>query len=148
MLAQIAVKIAVRRIDDRNRPRARKIHDLSGVIDQSDRVGLRKAVQSVEKEMVNILRPHPQPELIRVGDAGGENHPLRFLDYQINRLNCPCSLLGKHDGEILCILGLVRDPLAVQIPNGEPGSDDRDGDKKKTTEEQGPAGAKTAVGPI
>ena len=53
--------------------------------------------------------------MIRVGDAGGKNHPLRFLNYQIDRLNCPCRLFGKHDGEILRVLGLVRDPLAVQI---------------------------------
>jgi hypothetical protein len=57
MLAQVAVKIAVRSIDDRNGPRSRKIHDLAGVIDQSDRVGLGEAVQSVEKEMVNLLGP-------------------------------------------------------------------------------------------
>src|ERR1700730_2934831 len=69
MLAQIAVKIAVRSIDDRHGPRARKIHDLARVIDQSERVGLGEAVQSVEKEMVNLLGPHPQPEFIRVGDT-------------------------------------------------------------------------------
>jgi hypothetical protein len=51
-------------------------------------------VQSVEKEMMNFLGPHSQPELIRLGDAGGENHPLPFLDDQIDRLNCPRSLLG------------------------------------------------------
>jgi len=85
--------------------------------------------------MVNLLGPHPHPELIGVGDTGGENHPLRFLDYQIDRLNRPCSLLGQHDGEVLRFLGLVRDPLAVQIPDRNPRSDDRDCDKKETTEE-------------
>jgi hypothetical protein len=60
---------------------------------------------------------------------------MRFLDYQIDRLNCPCSLLGEHDGEILRVLGLIRDPLAVQIPDGNAGSDDRDCDRKSTTEE-------------
>src|SRR5436309_14544321 len=95
--------------------------------------------------MVNILGPHPQPELTRVGDAGGENHCLRLPDYQIDRLNCPGSLFGKRDGEILRILGLVRDPLSVQIQDGEPSSDDRDCDTKKTTKKQGPAGAKAAV---
>ena len=73
--------------------------------------------------------------MIGVGDTGGENHPLRFLDYQIDRLNRPCSLLGQHDGEVLRFLGLVRDPLAVQIPDRNPGSNDRDCDKKETTEE-------------
>jgi hypothetical protein len=133
VLAQVAVKIES--IDDRDRPRARKIYDLAGVIEQSDRVGLGEAVQSIEKKMVNLLGPQSQPELMRVDDAGGKNHPLRFLDDQIDRLNCPCGLLGKHDGEVLRVLGLVRDPLAVQIPDRNPGSNDRDCDKKETTEE-------------
>ena len=92
-------------------------------------------MQSVEKEMVNLLGPHSQSELIRICDTGGPNHPPRFLNDQVDRLNCPCSLLGQHDGEVVRMLHLVREPLAVQIPDGKPGSDDRDCDKKGTAED-------------
>ena len=34
-------------------------------------------MQSVEKEIVNLLGPHSQSELIRVCDTGGPGHPPR-----------------------------------------------------------------------
>jgi hypothetical protein len=89
VFAPVAVKIAVRSIDDRNRPRTRKIYHHAGVIEQSDRVGLREIMQSVEKEMVNLLGPHSQSELIRICDTRGPNHPPRFLNDQVDRMKLP-----------------------------------------------------------
>ena len=73
--------------------------------------------------------------MIPVGDTGVENHLSRFLDDQIHRLNCLRRLLGKGDGDIGGLLGLVRDPLVAQIPDGKARSDDGDRYAKRTTDE-------------
>jgi hypothetical protein len=147
VIAPIGEEVAVRRIDRRNRPRAGEVDDPAGIVDQRDGVGLRQAAQPADQEFVDGTRPHFLPELAPIGDAGGENHPARFLHDQIDGLNRPRGLLGQHDGEALGILRLLHDPRAVQVPDGEEGGHDRDRDEDRTTQEQAPAGAETVIGP-
>src|SRR6266567_1849122 len=101
-----------------------------------------QAVQTVDKEMVHLLCAQSVAELIRGGDTGGKNPRLRLLQHQIHRLKGARSLLGEDDAEILGVLHRVRDPVAVQLPDGKAGGADGDGNKKRTTECKAPAGSK------
>src|SRR5712691_1102465 len=102
----------------------------------------------VDKEMVHLLCTQSVAELIRGCDTGGKNHRLRFLQHQIHRLKGARSLLGEDDTEIPGVLHRVRDPVAVQLPDGKAGGADGDRNKKGTTEGKAPAGSKTAVGVV
>ena len=96
-------------------------------VDQTDHVDLRKNLQAVGEEAVDLLGPDSMFELARIIDTGGVNHGLHLLQDEIDGLYRACRLFGQDDSEIACFLPGPRKRGLAPVPNGSAGGQNDDG---------------------
>ena len=128
----MAVVVAVGKVERRDRPGAREIHQLAISADQAERLGLRQILQPVDEKMMGVLAGHQPLELLRRLDIGGERSVARLLHDQIDRLQSPRGLLRENDSEIGGVPLIVRDRITAQIPGSDHGGGRYDDDERHT----------------